>query len=580
VQLVRYGEEKKFAEGAKQKQDEKEITIMDRRKFLRLGAPLAVTPFVVNGFQMRPYSSRKLAGMLNGCDGISERVMVLIQLKGGNDGLNTVIPLDQFAQYVSLRPTTHVNETGSGKYIALDNTLPIENQVGLNPAMTAFKDLYDQGKLAVVQGVGYENINQSHFKGTDILLTGGDGTPNNFSIKSGWMGRALQGLFPDVEGIPTPDMPDPLGIQVGSAAPSLGFHTETEHQNMINLSGQDPAGFFSLISTIGGQPLLNIPDSEYGDEISFMMNVEASVSAYAQRITQVFNAGTNSATYPSTRLSEQLKTVARLISGGSKTKIYLCELGGFDTHDQQILTGDPSQGDHPDLLFDLSNSVKAFMDDLAGLGLDDRVTAVTFSEFGRCAKENGGSGTDHGTLAPMFVIGKNIKAGVVGTNVNLSNLTSDNQLQGTQHDYRQVFATVLQDWIGASADVMQDTMFDGYQKLNLIDTAAIVDPGCYLPLQPSGIADLLKEKSAMRIFPNPAAYHAEVRYTGKHHADAALHVFSSDGRRVMSNYMALSAGESGQYLNVSSLTPGVYQVILDAPEVGVLEKGRLVVVRG
>jgi uncharacterized protein (DUF1501 family) len=554
---------------------------MNRRNFLKLGAPMAAaTPLVLNGMSLRTFKSRRLAGILQDCEGISERVLILIQLKGGNDGLNAVIPIDQYDTYANLRPTIAVAETGANKYITLDTTLPGNKQVGLHPAMTGFKELYDQGRLAVVQGVGYESINQSHFKGTDLWLTGGDGTPDNYNIKSGWMGRALQGFFPNVEGVPTAEMPDPLGIQIGNAAPSLGFHTETEHQNLINLSGQDPAGFFSLISTIGGQPLVNIPASEYGDEIAFIMNVERSVSAYAQRITQVFNAGANSATvYPQSNLAAQLKTVARMIAGGCKTKMYLCELGGFDTHDQQVVAGDPSQGDHPALLADLSNSVQAFMDDLVALNLKDRVVGVTFSEFGRCAKENGGSGTDHGTLSPMFLFGDNIKAGVAGNNVNLSNLTVDNQLQGTQHDYRQVFATVLQDWLGADGSVLEDTMFETYPKIGLIDTAAVVDPGCYLPMQSSALNDVFSEKQALRIFPNPAVYHAEIRYTGNVHADAAVHVFDAHGRRVRQLYMALAPGESGQFIPVSDLSSGVYQVVLDAPEAGLLVKGKLVVAR-
>jgi uncharacterized protein (DUF1501 family) len=553
---------------------------MNRRKFLKIGAPAAaISPFMVNGLSMKPFANRRMAGMLGACDGISERALVIVQLKGGNDGLNTVIPLDQFAKYATLRPNTHVKDTGTTKFIDLDSSLGNKDQIGLHPAMTSFKALYDAGSLAVIQGVGYENLNQSHFKGTDIWLSGGDGRPDVDQPRSGWMGRALQGFYPTVTGTPTNNMPDPLGIQVGNATPSLGFHTETEHQNMINLSGQDPSGFYSLINTIGGQPLLNIPDSQYGDEIAFMTNVERSVSAYAQRITQVFNAGSNVGTYPQSSLANQLKTVARLIKGGCKTKIFLCELGGFDTHDQQVATDDPSQGDHPSLLKDLADSMKAFTDDISSLGLAERVVSVTFSEFGRCAKENGSSGTDHGTLAPMFVIGKNVKAGVFGTNVNLNNLTADNQLQGTQHDYRQIFGTLLQDWLGADADILDDALFDGYQKVGIIDTQAVVDPSCYLPNQSTGFGDLFAEKSALSIFPNPATTHAEVSYSGTVHADAQLHLFDMQGRRLRSIYMALAPGESVQFIPVQDLPSGTYQLVLQAPEALLLLKGKVVVVR-
>ncbi len=263
-------------------------------------------------------------------------------------------------------------------------------------------------------------------------------------------------------------MPDPLGIQIGDPSPNLGFHTETEHQNVINLSGQDAAGFFSLVQTIGGAPILNVPDSDHGVELEFIMGVENSTSQYSQRISAVFNAGSNFlSTYPTTnnsRLADQLKTIARFIKGGCKTKIYLCQLGGFDTHSAQVDGGTPAVGDHANLLLDLAESIKFFHDDLEGLGLADQVLTCTFSEFGRCAEGNGSDGTDHGTLAPMMVFGKSVKSGVYGTNVNLSNLTNDSQLQGMQFDYRQVFTTILQDWLGASEDVLMETMFQRVRK--------------------------------------------------------------------------------------------------------------------
>jgi uncharacterized protein (DUF1501 family) len=371
-----------------------------------------------------------------------------------------------------LRPTTRIQETGAGAYIDLDTTLKDSKRVGLHPAMSAVKAMYDKGMVNVIQGVGYQTPNQSHFKSTDLWLTGGDGTPDNFSIPSGWMGRSLQALFPDVEGAPTPDMPDPLGIQIGDSNPSLGFHTETEHQNAINLTGQDTAGFYSLVQTIGGAPITNLPDSDHGDELSFIMSVEQSVSKYAQRITDVFNNGTNIGSYPTTGgiagLANQLKTVARLIRGGCKTKIYLCSLGGFDTHNAQVDSGDTSLGAHATLLQTLSEAVQAFFDDLEKMSIGEKAIACTFSEFGRCAKENGSFGTDHGTLAPMYIFGKTVNPGVSGTNVDLDNLGNGNQLQGIQHDYRQVFGTLLQDWIGANNWVMQETMFEDYAKVPLV----------------------------------------------------------------------------------------------------------------
>ena len=553
---------------------------MKRRNFLKIFPAATVTPFVVNGHALRPFANSKMARLLSSCEGVEDRVLVLIQLKGGNDGLNTIIPINQYDTYANLRPSIGIPESA---YINLDSTLGNDDQVGVHPSFVKVKELYDNGWATVVQGVGYESMNQSHFKGTDLWMSGGDGTIANNNIRSGWMGRALQAFYPDVLGVPTASMPDPLGIQIGDPTTALGFHTETEHQNVINLSGQDAAGFYSLIQTIGGAPVLNVPDSDHGDELEFIMGVEKSTSLYAQRISQVFNAGSNFlTTYTTTNpssLSSQLKTVARLIKGGCKTKIYLCQLGGFDTHNAQVDGGNPTSGDHANLLLDLAESVKNFMDDLEGLGLGDQVTACTFSEFGRCAKENGSDGSDHGTLAPMLIFGKNIAAGVRGTNVNLSNLTNDNQLQGAQFDYRQVFTTLLQDWLGASEDVLTETMFEGYSKMPLVDTAAIVGPDCYLPMTVGTKDNYLTEKP-LSIFPNPASIQAEVSFSNLGSAfEARLTLHSLGGSLVSASSVKVEQDFNVYFLDVSSLPPGSYFVRLENNLTGRAHVAKLNVVR-
>ncbi len=553
---------------------------MKRRNFLKIFPAATVTPFVVDGHAFRPFANSKIARLLSSCEGVEERVLVLIQLKGGNDGLNAVIPINQYDTYANLRPTIGLPETA---LINLDGTLGNNEQVGVHPSLLKIKELYDKGWASVVQGVGYESMNQSHFKGTDLWMSGGDGTIANNNIKSGWMGRALQAFYPDVLGVPTASMPDPLGIQIGDATTSLGFHTETQHQNVINLSGQDAAGFYSLVQTIGGAPIANVPDSEHGGELEFIMGVEQSTSLYAQRISEVFNAGSNFlTTYTTTNpssLAAQLKTVARLIRGGCKTKIYLCQLRGFDTHNAQVVGNDPTVGDHADLLLDLAESVKNFMDDLEGLGIADQVTACTFSEFGRCAKENGSVGSDHGTLSPMFVFGKNIAAGVRGTNVNLSDLTNDNQLKGTQFDYRQVFTTLLQDWLGAKEEVLTETMFDGYAKIPLVDTAAVVSPDCYLPVT-VGIKDNYLTEKPLTIFPNPASIQVEIGFTNLSASfEARLSLHSLGGTLVSATNVKVEHDVNVYYLDVSSLPSAVYFVRLENKLTGRGHVAKLNVIR-
>ena len=551
---------------------------MKRRNFLKIFPAAGVSPFVVNGFPMRPFSNSKIARLLNSCDGVDDRILVLIQLKGGNDGINTIIPIAQYDTYAALRPVIKIPETGPERYIKLDNTIPAADQVGLHPVMTGMKELYDKGWMSVVQGVGYEGLNGSHFKSTDLIMSGGDGTPDKYNLRSGWLARALQSMYPDIMGAPIP--PDdvfPLGIQVGDPNPSLGFHAETDHQNVINLYGQDPAGFYSLVQTIGGAVIPTVPDSEYGDELKYIMGVEKAVDEYSVYITQAFDAGSNAITdYPQTTLAYQLKTVARLIKGGCKTKIYLCNMGGFDTHGDQLAPeGIVTLGGHAELLKNLSNAVKFFFNDLDAMGLGEQVVACTFSEFGRCAKENGSKGTDHGTLAPMFVFGKSIKAGVNGTNVDLANLSNDNQVQGMQFDYRQVFTTLLQDWLGASDQTLVDTMFDGFDKIPIIDDAMIADPDCYIGTTVN-VWEGIQTASSLTVFPNPAIARAEVAYTSTKNFDAQLSLHSLGGALINNKQIRVQSGKNRYYLDVSSLPPATYFVRIENKTSGEAKVSKLI----
>lgn len=552
----------------------KSVLHMKRRNFLRFLPAAGVTPFALNGFSVRPFANSKMARILSDCDGVEDRVLVLIQLKGGNDGLNMVIPAARYDRYAQLRPTTRIDQ---GAFINIDSGLSSDSIAGLHPGMTALKSMYDNGMVNVIQAVGYQSMNQSHFKGTDIWLAGADSSVGS-STASGWMGRALQAFYPDVAGEPTASMPDPLGIQVGDPNTSLGFHTESEHQNSINLSGQDPAGFFSLIQTIGGAPITNIPDTEHGDELAYIMGVERSINLYAQRISQVFNAGSNAiSTYPNNTFASQLKTIARMIRGGCKTKIYLCQLGGFDTHSAQVDSGDTSLGTHATLMQTLSDAVKTFFDDLQLMGLGDQVVACTFSEFGRCAKENGSFGTDHGTLAPMMVFGKNVKAGVSGTNPNLDNLTSDNQLKDMQFDYRQVFGTLLQDWLGANPYVMEEAMFDGYSKMKLIDREYRVDSGCQWGGAPV-ITDGFKPVS---VFPNPAVSVTEISVENRSDRayQAVISLHSLGGTLISSRTETVQPGANFYFMDVTSLPEGIYFARVQNRETGRADIAKVSVLR-
>jgi hypothetical protein len=246
--------------------------------------------------------------------------------------------------------------------------------------------------------------------------------------------------------------------------------------------------------------------------LQYIIETDALSNIYSQSISNAFNSGTNAVSYPDTDLSNQLKTVARLISGGLETKIYMVRISGFDTHNVQIASAGSIEGIHKNLLQEVSGAVEAFLSDLQNQTLDEDVVGLTFSEFGRKAQENGNLGTDHGEIAPMFVFGKPVNGGVSGVNVDVSEATAQNnfQIETVQYDYRQTFGTLLQDFLGAS-DVIIDTTFFNHtfnesftnSKIHeLLKGEYSVAQGCYSDTLSIEDFDLTGTKNWL-VYPNP-----------------------------------------------------------------------------
>lgn len=456
---------------------------MKRRDFFKNSLTVGTGSLLLSQLPFRSFATPDMLPLAL-CPDVNDRVLVIIFLKGGNDGVNTIVPTNQYNTYMGHRPGIGLSMTGGNALIPLDNTLGIDDQVHLNPVMTSFKSMYENGHARIIRGVGYPDINGSHFKSTDLWLSGGDGTAANNNFSDGWIGRFLGTTFPGLYGDPITEFQDPLGIQLGDRKPSLGYHNHDGYYVAANLSQQEPGGLYDQIQGIGTPAHSALGSSDYEQHISYIMNVENSTNVYAQRITNVFNAGSNSGTvYPETDLANQLKTVAKLLSGGSKTKVFMLHLGGFDTHSLQVEAGSPHTGEHARLLADLFDSTKAFHEDLTNLGLEQRVISTSFSEFGRQVIENGSLGTDHGTLGPMFMFGSSVEAGISGANLDLNNLTSGGKPEESQmqYDYRQVFRTLIQEWLGASNGVAESTQFDTYPLISgLIAAGQVVDPSCYV----------------------------------------------------------------------------------------------------
>ena len=526
---------------------------MKRRNFIRLtstASALSLLPTDV-------FALFKSAGM-DTCPNVNAKKIVLIQLAGANDGLNTVVPINQYDKYASLRPNIKLNNAGGANgIINLDTTLSLTDQVGLHPLLVGFKSLYDSGLMRVIQGVGYPTQDKSHFKSTDLWLTGGDGTLANNLLDSGWVGRFLENYYADFI---TANFP--LGIQLGSSDNSLGFHGEVEHGMSLNINGQDPSGFYSVINGLGGAAPSNIPNSEYGNLLRFILENDTSSNIYAETISAAFNSGSNSSSYPATGLANQLKTVTRFISGGLQTKVYLVKIGGFDTHDLQVSANTTTHlGKHADLMTEISEAIKAFITDLNSQNMGEDVIAVTFSEFGRKAAENGNLGTDHGEIAPMFVFGSSINPGVSGTNINLSEAVVGNnyQVQTVQHDYRRVFSTVLQDWFGVNNATLDLSFYNhttnsGYANAkitNLIKAKNTVPPICYSD-KTLGTTNF-ENINEIVVYPNPSSEIIVVHATNNINS---ITVFTIDGRNIQTYKKPLTGTEFT--INVQNLSVGLY----------------------
>lgn len=462
---------------------------MKRRQFLQTTIPAAIIPALVDGFSVKVLGDNPVMAALLNTYVETDRVLVIIQLNGGNDGLNMVIPLDQYSNYVNARSNIAITQN---KVL----TLTGNNTVGLHPSMTGLQSMYNEGKLRLVQAVGYPNPNFSHFRATDIWMSAAN---SNQELTTGWAGRYLSDQFPNYPvGYPNTDMPDPLGIQIGSTT-SLTFQGPSVS---TGISITNTTNFYNLINGVEDPA----PATPAGNALKYVRLVARQTNQYATRIVAAANAVPAQGTYPSNNtLADQLKIVARMVKGGLKTRVYMVSMGGFDTHSLQTNTNDTSAGNHATLMQRLSDAIKAFQDDLKGLGVEDRVIGMTFSEFGRRIKSNASVGTDHGAAAPMFVFGSKVSPGITGvTPAILANVTVNDNVP-MQYDFRSVYATLLQNWFCVDNTTLQTIMLQNFQKLGLC-----ADGTC------KGINDVVTAGiSLISNYPNPFTQSTTISFTTK-----------------------------------------------------------------
>lgn len=416
------------------------------------------------------------------------KILVIIQLGGGNDGLNTVIPGEDDLYY-SARPNIAIPK---------GTALKLDQDMYLHPSMVGIKKLYDAGQVAIAQNIGYPNPNRSHFRATDIWNTG---SASNVVLEEGWAGRYLMTQYPN---FPIQMPMHPMAVQLGSVE-SLAFQSDVGRFGTVF---EDPNLFFQLVS---GSTYDNdvAPNTQAGEELGFLKQVAASSIQYANVIQTGANKGRNSLTYPTTGLGRQLGIVAKLISGGLNTPIYLVNIGGFDTHANQLTQ-------HANLWKTISEAVATFQTDMTNQNLADQISLMTFSEFGRRVNQNGTLGTDHGTAAPMFVIGKTVRGGIVGSNPDLKLVDSNGDLK-FKYDYRQVYSTILRDHLG----------LDNVRTANIFNATFE-----RLPLYKNSIEGL-PEQNTMELlvpWPNPIRETALIQYGIFVETDILLAVYDMQGR--------------------------------------------------
>jgi uncharacterized protein (DUF1501 family) len=425
-----------------------------RRDFLKTGALFVSMSLTMPSFLARTISAtsdRAISAAYG-----RRKTLVVVQLGGGNDGLNTIVPYGD-PTYYRVRPAIAIPQA---------QVLAVSDQIGFHPAMAPLKSRYDQGQVAVVQGVGYPNPNRSHFRAMEIWQTAEPSRPP----QEGWLGRYLDASCCGEDRPITSanfgavNLGDTLPLTLWTEhvlVPSIGsinsFRFQTDGGEAPDERLQHLDAFQKIYAATGSSHL-------YDDFVKRVGRDAVETSESIQKIAKSYQPAV---TYPNSGFANQLKQVAQIMAGDLGTRIFYVQLGGFDTHSGQLTA-------QANLLRSFSEGVDAFLKDLEAHGWGDDVAIMCFSEFGRRVAENGSAGTDHGSAGPMFVIGPRVNGAVLGDHPSLTNLTNGDLRFGI--DFRSVYAGLLQDWLeGSPKDVLGD-----FAPLPLVRAAQQAFP----PLEP------------------------------------------------------------------------------------------------
>ncbi len=542
---------------------------MIRRDFLKFGAKVGAAttalPIMLGGIPLRALGRSPLESLLAQSATSNDKILVIVQLAGGNDGLNCVVPYSD-PLYKEYRPTLGFDKTADGLL-----TLSDHDTLAFTKEMSGMHQLYGDKKMVVLQNVGYPSPDLSHFRGTDIWNTATDST--RFA-NTGWIGRMLSTLNPDYP--PTTIAKDsfPLALQFGSSLTNMFFSENGGMGIVVNTLPEDDTESTHLYDPIPSPATIPYQELEY------VRTIEKETEVYGQSIVDR-SVTTNKSTYPTTgtgKLGTQLAGVAQLIASGFTTKIYLVTQSGYDTHSNQ-------ETDHPDLLSELSGCIKAFQDDIEASDFGDKVALMTYSEFGRRPQENG-SGTDHGTAAPLFVVGNQVVGGVRGRNPQLAldSLVNGNLAYEAQHDFRNIYASIMYEWLLDGEDTLKEDLVKSVLTASASQTFSNNGDWTKLGIfknQPSTAVygdEFTPGLMLMENYPNPASQATTIEFALPETMDVRLGIFNSQGIEVSRAVdEKLSIGTHRITVNTTKLPTGNYMYRLSTPK-GEVAK-RMVIIR-
>ena len=485
----------------------------------------AGTPILLNELKFQSVA-KKLFSVSAAAD---DRVLVIIRLNGGNDGINTVIPRDQYSNLAIQRSNILIPEA---------SVLELTPETGLHPIMTGMHGMYNTGKLGVIQNVGYPIQNRSHFRSMDIWSSGLIDT----NATTGWLGRDMDNHYLNYPSdYPNTEYPDPFAISMGYEVSSTCQGLMANFSHSVN----DPFSVYNL----NGSGVAD-DGTYYGSHMDYLSTLIDQANAYGGQINDAANGGNTLSTMydPNNPLAVQLKYVAQMISGGLQSKVYVLNINEFDTHDSQVIGGQTTLGKHSELLKRMSDAVAAFQDDLALLGLEDRVAGMTFSEFGRQVASNASLGTDHGDAAPMFLFGTCLDFSLLGPNPIIGNTVTSQEGIPMQIDFRDVYASILKDWFGVPTNEIQPLFEHTVTYYSLLGACSV------------GLKEEELTKSQALIFPNPSFGNSSVRFVAENEW-VKIDVYDIQMKKVASIFDGnIAQGEHTINMELKGLSAGEYFV--------------------